>query len=80
MVLDISPALEPVSEEILETGINGVGLALVFSSYRIIPAAITFWGYENPFMYGFPSFSVLWSALISIYQSQGIILDMTYTK
>jgi hypothetical protein len=58
----------------------GVGLALLFSSYRIIPAAITFWGYKNPFMYGFPSFSVLWSALTSIYQSQGIILDMTYAK
>jgi hypothetical protein len=58
----------------------GVGLALVFSSYRIIPAAITFWGYKNPFMYGFPSFSVLWSALSSIYQSQGIILDMKYAE
>ena len=58
----------------------GVGLALVFSSYRIIPAAITFWGYKNPFMYGFPSFSVLWSALTSIYQSQGVVLDMKYAE
>lgn len=31
-------------------------------------------------MYGFPSFSVLWSALTSIYQSQGVILDMKYSK
>jgi len=56
----------------------GVGLALVFSTYRILPAAITFWGYKNPFIYGFPSFSVIWSALTSIYQSQEVIQDMRY--
>lgn len=59
--------------------LTGVALALVFSAYRILPAAITFWGYKNPFIYGFPSLSVLWSSLTSIYQSEGIILDMKYS-
>jgi hypothetical protein len=57
----------------------GVALALVFSTYRILPAAITFWGYKNPFMYGFPTLSVFWSSLTSIYQSPGVILDMKYS-
>ncbi len=60
--------------------LTGVGLTLVFSMYRILPASITFWDYKNPFMYGFPSFSVLWSALTSIYQSQDVILDMRYSE
>jgi len=58
----------------------GVGLALVFSTYRILPAAITFWGYKNPFMYGFPSASVFWNALTSIYQSPEVVLDMKYSE
>lgn len=57
----------------------GVALALVFSTYRILPAAITFWGYKNPFMYGFPSVSVFWSALTSIYQSPEVIQSMKYS-
>jgi len=58
----------------------GVALALVFSTYRILPAAITFWGYKNPFMYGFPSLSVVWSSLTSIYQSPGVIQDMKFVE
>jgi hypothetical protein len=58
----------------------GVGLALVFSTYRILPAAVTFWGYQNPFMSGFPSLSVLWNALTSIYQSQEVLLNMKYSE
>ena len=60
--------------------ITGVALALVFSTYRILPAAITFWEYKNPFMYGFPSASVFWSALTRIIQSSGVILDMRYSE
>ncbi len=60
--------------------LTGVALALVFSTYRILPAAITFWDYKNPFMYGFPTSSVFWSALTSIYQSPGVILDMRYSE
>jgi hypothetical protein len=41
----------------------GVALAMVFSSYRIIPAAVTFFGYAKPFQYGFPSISTLWKSL-----------------
>jgi hypothetical protein len=59
---------------------TGVALALVFSTYRILPAAVTFWEYKNPFMYGFPSASVFWSALTSITQSPGVILDMRYSE
>jgi hypothetical protein len=40
-----------------------VALAMIFSSYRIIPAALTFFGYAGPFLYGFPSVSVFWKAL-----------------
>jgi len=60
--------------------LTGVGLALVFSTYRILPAAITFWDYQNPFMTGFPSLSVFWSALTLIYQSPEVIRDMEYSE
>jgi hypothetical protein len=47
----------------------GVILAIVFSSYRIIPAAVTFFGYTDPFQYGFPSVSILWKALtVNVFQ------------
>jgi len=58
----------------------GVSLAMVFSSYRIVPAALTFLGYKNEFASGFPSLSVLWSALTSIYQSQGVLADLHYSE
>ena len=60
--------------------LTGVALALALSTYRILPAAITFWGYKNPFMHGFPSLSVVLSSLVSIYQSPEIIQDMKYVK
>lgn len=41
----------------------GAILAITFSSYRIIPAAVTFFGYTKPFQYGFPSISTLWESL-----------------
>jgi hypothetical protein len=44
----------------------GVMLAVVFSSYRIIPAAVTYFGYKNDFLSGFPSVSVFWKALTSV--------------
>jgi len=58
----------------------GVALALVFSSYRILPAAITFWGYNNEFFFGFPSVSVFWAALTEISQSPLVILDKKFTE
>ena len=50
----------------------GVGLFLVFSSYRILPAAITFFGYKNNFISGFPSISVFWDALTSVNEQENI--------
>jgi hypothetical protein len=41
----------------------GVGLSLVFSFHRLLPAAITYMGYSNEFVSGFPSISVFWKAL-----------------
>jgi len=58
----------------------GVGLALIFSSYRIIPATITFWGYQNQFFFGFPSVEVFWAALTEISQSPLVILDKKFTE
>jgi len=51
----------------------GVVLFLVFSSYRILPAAITFWGYKNDFISGFPSISVFWNALTSVNGQENIL-------
>lgn len=44
----------------------GTGLSLVFSLFRLLPAAITFFGYKNEFISGFPSVSVFWNALTSV--------------
>jgi hypothetical protein len=44
----------------------GVGLSLIFSLCRLLPAAVTFFGYENEFISGFPSASVFWNALTSV--------------
>ncbi len=44
----------------------GVALAMVLSSYRIIPVAITYFGYKNEFVSGFPSISIFWQALTSV--------------
>ncbi len=44
----------------------GVGLSLVFSVHRLLPAAITYFGYTNEFISGFPSFSIFWKALASV--------------
>ncbi|MDH3256386.1 MAG: hypothetical protein OEM27_02115, partial [Nitrospinota bacterium] len=71
--------LAPFQRRYWKPILTGVALALVFSTYRILPAAITFWGYKNPFMYGFPTVSVFWNSLTSIYQSPEVILDMKYS-
>ncbi len=44
----------------------GVALAIMFSSYRMIPTAITYFAYKNNFVSGFPSISVFWQALTSV--------------
>jgi hypothetical protein len=44
----------------------GVALAMMFSSYRVIPTAITYFGYKNEFVSGFPTISVFWQALTSV--------------
>lgn len=45
---------------------TGVALTMIFSSYRIIPAAITYFGYKNQFAWGFPSLTVFLKSLIYI--------------
>ncbi len=70
--------VSPFQKRYWKPVLGGVALALVFSMHRILPAIITFWEYKNPFMHGFPSLSVLWSALTQIYQSEGAIQDMRY--
>ncbi len=44
----------------------GVGLSLVFSAYRIVPAMITFFGYKNNFVFGFPSIPAFLESMIVI--------------
>ena len=51
----------------------GVALFLVFSLYRLLPATITFWGYKNDFIAGFPSASVLWDSLVSVNGQDNIL-------
>jgi len=51
----------------------GVGLSLVFSLYRLLPATITFFGYKNDFISGFPSISVFWNALTSVNGQDNIL-------
>jgi hypothetical protein len=57
----------------------GVALALVFSTYRILPAVITFWGYNNRFFSGFPSISVFWKALVYV-QGQENMITLDFGK
>lgn len=59
---------------------TGLGLAFLFSLFRTLPAAVTFWGFKNQFLYGFPSGSALWSALTKIYQSPEVVQDMKYSE
>jgi hypothetical protein len=51
----------------------GVGLSLVFSLYRLLPAAVTFFGYKNDFISGFPSVSIFWNALTSVHGQENIL-------
>lgn len=51
----------------------GVVLATVFSSYRIIPAAVTFFGYENSFSSGFPSLLFYWKALTYVHGQENML-------
>ena len=51
----------------------GVGLSLVFSLYRLLPAAITFFGYKNDFISGFPSVLIFWNALTSVHGQENIL-------
>ena len=51
----------------------GVGLSLVFSLCRLLPATITFFGYKNNFVSGFPSISVFWNALASVNAQESIL-------
>lgn len=44
----------------------GVGLSLVFSVHRLLPATITYFGYTNEFVSGFPSVSIFWQSLTSV--------------
>jgi hypothetical protein len=57
----------------------GVALAMVFSSYRIIPAAVTFFGYENYFSSGFPSLFFYWEALTYV-NGQENMLTFNFVK
>jgi hypothetical protein len=52
----------------------GVSLAMVFSSYRIIPAAVTYLGYKNAFTSGFPSISIFWKALTSLKGQENMLV------
>ena len=54
--------------------VAGVGLSLVFSLYRLLPAAITFFGYKNDFISGFPSISAFWNSLTAVH-GQEIIMS-----
>lgn len=50
----------------------GVVIGLILSSYRMIPAIITFFGYKNPFFYGFPSIPVWVESMIVVKDFKGI--------
>jgi hypothetical protein len=51
----------------------GVGLGLVFSTYRILPAMITFFGYKNNFVFGFPSIPEFLESMISIKELKTVL-------
>ena len=55
----------------------GIGLSLVFSLHRLLPAAVTFFGYKHNFLSGFPSLSVFWEALTSV-EGQGNVLALSF--
>lgn len=44
----------------------GVGLSLVFSTYRIVPAMVVFLDYKNSFAFGFPSIPAFLESMIAI--------------
>jgi len=51
----------------------GVGLGLVFSAYRILPAMVTFFGYKNNFVFGFPSIPEFLESMISIKELKTVL-------
>ncbi len=51
----------------------GVGLSLVFSAYRIIPAMINYTGYENTFASGFASIPEFLESMLSIKNYMAIL-------
>jgi len=55
----------------------GIGLSLVFSLHRLLPAAITFFDYKHNFLSGFPSVSIFWRALTSV-EGEGNVLSLSF--